>query len=182
MEGQPAREETQVKRLRAVQHAAAGDDDETLRKALLDPDPMVQGDALQALATRDSGGAVEVLLGALKSGDSAARLQALQSLDQSGMADQGTVLSALHDALSDVDIAVKGYAIQALAQRGGPQAMGYLRDALRDSDPSVRLMVVDSVIGTPDGLPLLQEASSDSEESVRSSASRGLKEALAGQP
>jgi HEAT repeat protein len=85
------------------------------------------------------------------------------------------------NALSDSDMAVRGYAIQALARRGGPQAMSYLRDALRDPDPSVRLMVVEDVIGAPDGLPLLQEASSDSEESVRSSALRGLKEALAEQ-
>ena len=72
---------------------------------------------------------------------------------------------------------IKGYAIQALAERGDPEAMRSLRQALRDPDPSVRMMVVENVILKEEGLPLPQEALSDEDEAVRSAAAFWLEQA-----
>lgn len=168
----------QQKQLGALQSAATQGDEETLRKAILDPDPLVQGTALEALAQKDRQGAIDILLSAAKSDQSGQRLEALQRLDQSGLADQATVLPLLREALGDQDPSIRGYAVQSLAARGGADVMSYLRQALRDQDPSVRLMVIGNVAQKDEGLPLLQEALSDPDESVRTSASTLLEQAV----
>ncbi|MGH8527445.1 MAG: HEAT repeat domain-containing protein, partial [Gammaproteobacteria bacterium] len=68
--------------------------------------------------------------------------------------------------------------------RGGSEALGLLRQALGDSDPSVRLMAVDSVAPQEQGIALLQEALSDGDEAVRYRAASKLKEGgiAAGKP
>ncbi len=153
-------------------------DEQALRKGVRDDDPDVQGRAVEALAQKNEGAALEELLAQSHSDQVASRLQALQILDQTRWVDEATVLSALEKALGDEDPSVRGFAIESLATRGGSVAMDYLSKALNDPDPSVRAMVVESVAQRDEGLPLLQQAASDSDESVSTSAAALLKQAL----
>jgi HEAT repeat protein len=110
------------------------------------------------------------LLGLSASAQPEQRRQALALLHQNGTVDEETVLAALRTALADEDATVQGYAIHALAVRGGTEAFASLRQALRDPDPSIRRLVLESVIQLDDGLPLVQEALADSEEAIRTLA------------
>lgn len=163
--------DVETERLATFHASVEAGDVEALRKALVGPDQMIQAEAFDALAKSDPQGTIEALLDSAKSGDPAARLQALQLLSQASVADEQIVASALKQALKDDDGMVKGFAIQALAARGGPEAMGNLSQALGDPDPSVRMAVIESVAQNPEGRGLLQRALSDSDESVRATAS-----------
>jgi hypothetical protein len=90
-------------------------------------------------------------------------------------------LSLFADALGRKDPAVKEAAIQALAQTEGPQAMDLLRQAFHDSDSALKTVIIESIGSRPDAVPLLLEASQDSEESVRE-ASRVWLDSQANQP
>ncbi len=169
-----AGEDNQPKKIAAVLNAAARQDQQALRKAVLDPDAMVQGMALEALAREDRQGAIDTLLSAAKSDQPDQRLEALQRLGESRLADPATLLPLFREAVDDPDPAIKSYAIQALAALGGAEAMGYLRQALRDQDPSIRLMIIEQVSPKDDGLGLLQDALSDPDESVRTFAASKL--------
>jgi HEAT repeat protein len=111
-----------------------------------------------------------------KSDEPETRLQGISLLDETGKADEQTVLSALSTALTDEDLRVKNYAIEALANRGGPDALESLRQAFRNSDPSLRMIVIESVVPAGEGLPLLQEALSDEDGTIRSMAAFRLKQ------
>jgi hypothetical protein len=119
---------------------------------------------------------IDTLLETTRAEDPMLRMQALSALAASDKADETIVRSALDAALADEDAGVRGQAVQALANRGGPEAIGLLRQALRDSDPSVRLMAVDSVVPQEQGIALLLEALSDGDETVRYRAASKLKE------
>jgi hypothetical protein len=151
-------------------------DEEELVRQALSSNPNVQAAAFEALAALDSGEAVEALEAAIKSGEPPARLQALQLLDHFPQADADTVVSALGTALTDNDLSVKLFAIQALASRGGAEAMNLLNQAFNSADSSVRLMVLQSVSGTKEGNPLLEHATSDPDQAVAASASALLKQ------
>lgn len=88
-----------------------------------------------------------------------------------------TVRSTFEAALADRDASVRGQALQALAIRGGSEAMEHLRQGLRDSDPGVRIMAVERVEPRDEGIALLQEALADADETVRSLAASWLKQA-----
>jgi hypothetical protein len=165
--GEEAFEAEQEAPLQALQAFAQQGDGEALRQAIFDPYRIVQTRAFELLAEQDRQRAVAILLEATKSEQPDARLQALQLLHQSGQAEERIVLSALGDALADEASTVKAYAIQALAERGGPDVLGPLRSALRDPDPAVRITVIESVIQQEEALPLLQQALSDDDEMVR---------------
>lgn len=83
---------------------------------------------------------------------------------------------ALDAALSDKHPSVRGAAFQALASRGGPEAMGPLWQALDDPDLGVRILVVESVAPGKEGEALLEEAPSDADETVRLMAAERLKQ------
>jgi HEAT repeat protein len=109
--------------------------------------------------------------------DPQVRLQALLALSDDDKADEDTVQSALDAALTDKDASVRGYAIQVLARRAGPDATGLLWQALRDPDPGVRMRAVNSVVPSNDqGIALLQEVLSDADETVHSLAAFRLKQ------
>jgi hypothetical protein len=110
----------------------------------------------------------------MKSADPTLRLQSLSSLCEGGKADHKIVLSALETALADEDATVMGYAVQSLAKLGIPNIMDYLWQAFRDPDPSIRVMVIESVPQS-EGLSLLQTALSDPDETIRSIAALRLK-------
>ena len=103
------------------------------------------------------------------------RRQAIVTLANSGKGgEDDAVVTALDSALTDEDASVRGYAVQALAKRGGSKAMGHLWQALRDPDADVRIMAVESVEPRDQGIALLQEALSDVNETVRSMAAYRL--------
>jgi HEAT repeats len=157
--------------------AAADEDEQTLRKALLDPDPAVQAEALQELAERPGIEALDALLSAARSKDPTLRLQGLELLSQSTKADRETVLSVLGEALQDKDPDVQEFTVQTLVTEGGSDGIDLLRRAFHDADVSLKTMIVDSLGSTPDAVPLLEEASSDSDESISTSAAALLEEA-----
>jgi hypothetical protein len=150
---------------------------EELRKALQDSDPAVRAAALEALSQEDAQTAAKMLSelpGAKQGGVD--RLQALQRLVQNGQSDGAAVLSSLADALRDKDPAVRAFAIQNLAGRGGAEAMGYLRDAFHDLDPANRMLALESVVQRDGGQQLLEDAMQDPDDSVRSTAAELLKQ------
>lgn len=162
------------KRAAEIAEMAKQGDKEGLQKALFDGDPTIEGMAFEALAKQDPAAALNAAVEAAKSDQASTRLSGLQLLDQSGLADESTMLSMLHDATSDPDMQVKAYAIRALGAHGGPDAMEYLRQALADQDPTVRLLVVQSAGQGQEGIPILQQALADSDESVRNAAAMWL--------
>jgi len=89
---------------------------------------------------------------------------------QAGDLDPATDMSVLSQALRDKDAEVKEAAIRALAERGGSDAVGLLRQVFQDSDSAAKLIVIENIGSTPDVLPLLQEASWDPDVSVREAA------------
>jgi len=172
--------EPQEVKLKAIEEANRTGDRDTLRKYLLDADPTVQSAAFDALALQDKDAAISGILASVRNGgDTMARLQSLQLLDQSGVADESAMISTLRDVLRDSDPSLSAYAIQSLAGRGTADALDALSDGLRSDDASVRLMVVESVAQTPAGLPLLHEAASDPDEAVSNAAMTLLKQAEA---
>ena len=108
--------------------------------------------------------------------DPAMRAEAVSALGQSGKSDEPEVHITLDAALSDKDPSVRGAAFQALASRGGPEAMGQLWQALEDPDPGVRIVAVDSVAPGKEGEALLEAALSDADETVRAMAAERLKQ------
>ena len=165
----------QQKEMARLQLSAVQRDSEALKKALADRDPLVQGNALEALVQMDDREALDALIAVIRNKLNPGRTQALEFLDQARWADEGTVLSVLGDALKDEDVNIRGLAVQALANRDNLQAMDLLERALSDSDPAVRLMVVQSVAQKEAGFPLLEKAAGDQDEGVRSSAEAALK-------
>ena len=99
--------------------------------------------------------------------DVAANLQAIDPADPAN-------LPAFRQALTDKDPTLKEVAIQALAGEGGPAALDLLREAFHNSDPAVRLMVIENVGSIPEAFPFLQEASRDADTLVREAAQRWL--------
>jgi hypothetical protein len=178
--GSSAEEERQQQEeLATIGAAAATGDQAALRNALLSPDRTVATVAFQNLTELDPALAEEAIAGAAKSDQPMTRLKALQLLDQASEADEGIVLSGLRDALGDQDPGVKVYAVQALAARGVPESIDYLRQAFPDLDLKLKMMVIEAVAHNEEGLPLLQDATADADESVRSAASSWLAQANA---
>lgn len=172
--------ESQESKLAATQAAATGGDREALRKYLQDADVAIQAAAFDALSAQGEDGAVEDLLANVEDTSQPTRLQALELLIQTAGVDEQTMMAVLHDALEDPDPAFNAYAVQVLVGRGNADAMDALREALHSTDPSTRLMVLESVVSTEAGLPLLREALADSDETVSVAAATLLKQAEAG--
>lgn len=111
----------------------------------------------------------------VKDADPGTRVQALSALAQSDNGKAVEIESALETALDDADPNVRGAALQALMDRGGPKAMERLRQALQDPDPGVRMLAVGSAASGQAGRLLLDEALSDTDETVRVMATERLK-------
>jgi hypothetical protein len=157
------------------------DNETALRRALDDPDPDSQALALDLIAERDHENAVPVLVEGTQSTMPEVRLRAIDLL-VSSQADDQTILSALGRAVNDEDRGIRSYAIRTLAQRGAPEGLAYLQGALVDPDPGTRILTLDNIfrfVPPAQGIPLLQAATLDSNEAVRSTASSLLAEATA---
>lgn len=174
---EPATEDDQDERLTALHAFHHQGNIEALQQAVFDPDQTIQATALELLATQDRQAASDALVHATRSEQSPRRLQALSLLHQTDQADELTVLSALEEALADHEVMVKSYAIQALAERGGADALEVLRQALRDPDIAMKKIIIEKVAQTAQGHSLLQEALSDDDTTIRSLAAFWLEEA-----
>jgi hypothetical protein len=165
----------QEDRLAAIEAAAASGDVEAIRNGLQDVDPAVQAMAFQLLAEEAPATAVDDLLAGIQDASQPTRLQSLQLLVQSPMADDQTVMAVLGDALKDPDPAFVAFAVQTLAGLSTEDAMDALSDAFQDADSSTKLMIIDSVANTEAGRPLLGAALSDPDATVSSAAATVLK-------
>jgi HEAT repeat protein len=157
------------------------DNETVLRRALDDPDPNSQALVLDLLVERDHENAVPVLVEGTQSSMPEVRLRAIDLL-VSSQADDQTILSALGRGVNDEDRGIRSYAIRTLAQRGAPEGLAYLQAALVDPDPGTRILTLDNIfrfVPPAQGIPLLQAATLDSNEAVRSTASSLLAEATA---
>jgi len=177
-EHEPVTEDDQDERLTALQRFAEQGTTGALQRAIFDPDQTIQAAALELLVARDRQAAIDALIGATKSDQPAMREQALYLLHQTDLADDRTVMSTLEEALTDEDVAVKSYAIQALGEGGEANAIGALRQALRDPDVTIKKMVIESVAQTEQGRSLLQGALSDDDATIRSLATFWLEEVV----
>lgn len=160
----------QESQLAAVETAAASDDVQTLRNALLNVDPAVQATAFQSLSDESPATAVDDLLASIQDTNQPTRLQSLQLLVQSGTADDQTVMAVLGDALKDPDPAFVAYAVQQLAGFGNAAAIDALSDAFEGADQPTKLMIMNSVANTEAGGSLLVEALSDPDATVSNAA------------
>ncbi|HXM99004.1 MAG TPA: HEAT repeat domain-containing protein [Candidatus Dormibacteraeota bacterium] len=166
----PRLDASQTEMLAAIEAAAMSQDREALGKYMQDANAAAQAGAFDALPAHDNPAGVENLLAEIKDVSQPVRLQALQLLTESPQADEQTVMTTLIDALNGADPSLSEYAAHALAERGTPDAMNALSEMLKSSDPSTRLMILQSVAQTEAGPPLLRAALSDSNETVRSAA------------
>lgn len=82
---------------------------------------------------------------------------------------------ALRAALRDEDAEVRAQAVFGLSQRDEPGRAQVLQDAVRDADPDVRLMAVDTVHADNwEEQMILQQALNDADETVKAAASYKL--------
>ncbi len=95
------------------------------------------------------------------------RVEAIAALLTGGRKGDSDVKAQLEQALTDRDPNVRAQAISSLSHREGSDANGYIQQALLDSSEDVRIMAVEGIV---DDVALLQQAASDSDESVRSLA------------
>jgi hypothetical protein len=169
-------EQAPWERLKGLDAFAREGNTAALQQGLLDPDEAVRVQALELLAQQEGQGTTDVLVGLTRSDEPEMRLQALTLLTDGGQADETTVLSALGAGMADEDADVQRHAIETLAARGSPDAMEYLRQAFRDPDPAIRVLVIGSVDAHDQGLQLLESALADAEERVRSLAAFRLQQ------
>jgi hypothetical protein len=99
------------------------------------------------------------------------RAEAIANLISGGMKDDPNVRKALVDAMTDKDANVRAQAVTALARREGEGASDQLRQALKDSDTNVRMMVVDNA---GNDATLLQQALADKDPMIRDVAASKL--------
>ena len=108
--------------------------------------------------------------------DAKARAKALSRLISEAPRGDPEVRAGLERALTDQNGDVRAQAVYGLALRVGPEAAPLLQDALRDADPSVRLMAVGSAWNDETGAALLRAAATDPDETVRTLAALKLEE------
>ena len=106
--------------LAAIQAAAATGDITAVRPYLGNSDINIQAAAFDALVASNSSEAITDLLGVVNDAGAAGRLQALQILQNSALADDRTMSNALRGATGANDNAVSDYAAQELARRDAP--------------------------------------------------------------
>lgn len=113
------------------------------KPASLLPGPATE-DHAKASASQEAE-VIQYLTSMAQDEDPGIRVQALYALGRKDKGEAVEIQSALQAALDDEDPTVRGAAVQALASRGGPKAMGRLRQALQDPDPGVQLLALDSL-------------------------------------
>lgn len=113
---------------------------------------------------------IEAALKQAKSKDKDERATALYNLGLLGQGDNPEVRKALEEAIADQDPNVRTQAITSLMQREGEDTPE-VQQALKDKDMNVRMAVVGSL---NTDIQLLQQALTDSEQSIRDLAQSKL--------
>jgi hypothetical protein len=126
--------------------------------------------ARELLAGPDRSEALVRLLTVARRPNPPTRLLALQLLHDTRESGATDVLQTVGEATADADPSVKEWAIQALAEWTEPAAARFLRGALRDPDPAVRMQVVESLARTEEGRLLIGEALADEDPAIRAFA------------
>jgi hypothetical protein len=132
--------------------------------------------AVDAKAMAKTENRSKLLETAASSRDEKARAGALSRLISEAPRGDPEVRAGLERALTDQSGDVRAQAVYGLALRVGPEAAPLLEDALRDADPSVRLMAVGSAWNDDTGAALLRSAVTDPDETVRALAVLKLEE------
>ena len=117
---QPPGPDIEELELAAIQAAASSGDVNALRSYLGNADIAVQTAAFDALAAQDTAQAVKDLLDVVNDTSAPGRVQALQMLDATPLADDQTVMNNLRGATGGPDTAMSTYAADALARREHP--------------------------------------------------------------
>jgi hypothetical protein len=102
------------------------------------------------------------------------RLQALTRLGTAGPGADDRIRETLTAAMSDPDPDVRAQAVAGLVRHGEGDMTALLREAMRDSHASVRMMAVGSVSNDAQGEALLREALADSDQAVQELAAMKL--------
>jgi HEAT repeat protein len=148
---------------------ADGNEFDSLRKELVNPDNRIRYDAVLILEERGGPEAVQLLIGALRDQEYVSiRWRAARAL---GKLRAQEAVGALVDALGDESQHVRKGVAQALGEIGDPGAVPALIKALRDDERKVGLEASHALrdIGSP-ALVLLRQA--------EATATGGMKEAL----
>ncbi|HEV2425057.1 MAG TPA: HEAT repeat domain-containing protein [Terriglobia bacterium] len=154
---------------------------DSLRAELMSSDPAQQDRGFSQINKLDPKEAFDALQDVLTNGDGIARLRALQFMDQDSSLEPNQVVGALREALNDPDNTLRDYAIQALGRQNGSDALDALRQQFEAGDAATRLSVLEAISQRSDAQSIIQEASNDPDQSVRTMATELLQNS-AGQP
>jgi HEAT repeats len=152
------------------------------RAELMSSDPAQQDRGLSEINKLDPKEAFDALQDVLTNGEGVARLRALQFMDQDGSLDENQVVGALREALNDQDSSLRDYSIQALGRQNSPEALDALRQQFESGDAAMRLSVLEAVSQRSDAKSLIQQASNDPDQGVRSMANELLQSGSPQQP
>jgi len=153
----------------------------TWRAELMSSDPAQQDRGFSEINKLDPKEAFDALQDVITNGDGVARLRALQFMDQDGSLDENQVVGALREALNDQDGSLRDYAIQALGRQTSPDALDALRQQFDAGDAATRLSVLEAISQRSDARSIIQQATNDPDQSVRTMASE-LLQSSGGQP
>jgi hypothetical protein len=152
------------------------------RAELMSADPAQQDRGFAEINKLDPKEAFDALEDVIASGDGAARLRALQFMDQDSSLDPNQVLDALRDVLNDQDSTLRDYAIQALGRQSSPEALDALKQQFEGADASTRLSILEAVSQRSDARSLIQQAANDPDQGVRTMATELLQSSGGSQP
>lgn len=151
------------------------------RDELMSSDPAQQDRGFSEINKLDPKDAFDAVQDIVTNGDGVARLRALQFMEQDGSLDENQVSGALREALNDQDNTLRDYAIQALGRESNPEALDALRQQFDAGDSATRLSVLEAISQRSDARSIIQQATNDPDQSVRTMASE-LLQGMSGQP
>jgi len=154
---------------------ADGNEFDSLKKELVNPDNRIRYDAVLILEERGGPDAVQLLVGALRDPEYVSiRWRAARAL---GKLRAREAVGALVDALHDESQHVRKGVAQALGQIGDPGAVPALIEALRDDERKVGLEASHALrdIGPP-ALVLLRQAESTATGNMKGALSEVIDE------
>jgi HEAT repeat protein len=164
----------QQARLETIAGTRGFADEATLRRLLRDRDPAIARAAFDALQGRDDATARQALRAVIDDTTEPTRLRALQLLVEAADPDDSTAMDVLRAALRDPDAAFVVQAVRTLDARDDAAAMTAIGDALRESNPTTRLLIVQSLGVGETSQRHLRDALGDDDASVRSAAAAAL--------
>jgi HEAT repeat protein len=143
-----------------------------LIRALADPQPPIQVEALDLLVRRDHGKTIPTLAALLEAADSF-RCHVIRALGQMRAIEAVSNLESLYTQCArheQVEI------VLAMTRIGGSRAAEFLRARLSESEPEIRRVAARGLARVVDAthLPLLIRLAADADWCIRAEAARGL--------